>query len=333
MSLRIPSPAPLAAILAPLLLTGLLAEEPPTPSEPVPAEVFKAATAPKIDGTLDDECWKKATVFDVHYIMAKKGVKAESSPMKVQYTWDDHFFYIGYETFDTNVRSLGKEHQEGPPDNRREVADIWNSDPEPWVDVVEFFITFGDENFFWELHHNALNQLGDVLIMSKLPYWQGNRTNDRPAIAMWNIYFGHGEYVQDEGPYELPDGTIKRYKLATATKLKPKADGTPSTPNKVGDKDTGYTAELRLPWYGIGARISDRTWIKHPPKEGEKRPIMEGGPWKMTGKVVSVIAVCQNPDLKDRYHHSGEKFYGGWFHHGVKEYPRLKLVNPAAETK
>ena len=169
--------------------------------------------------------------------------------------------------------------------------------------------------------------------MSKLPYWQGNRTNDRPAIAMWNIYFGHGEYVQDEGPYELPDGTIKRYKLATATKLKPKADGTPSTPNKVGDKDTGYTAELRLPWYGIGARISDRTWIKHPPKEGEKRPIMEGGPWKMTGKVVSVIAVCQNPDLKDRYHHSGPNFRSGWFHHGVKDYPRLKLVDPSAETK
>jgi hypothetical protein len=49
----------------------------------------------------------------------------------------------------------------------------------------------------------------------------------------------------------------------------------------------------------------------------------------MAGKDLWVIAVCQNADLKDRYHHSAENFKGGWFHHGVADYPKFKLTPPA----
>jgi len=305
--------------------------EPAAELGPLAGSLHKAAAPPKIDGVLDEACWKKAEVQNVSFIMGKKGVKAESSPMAAKYTWDDHYFYIGYETFDQNLVAVGEEDKQGPADNRRQTASIWSHDPDLKIDVAEFFITFGDQHLFWELHHNALNHFSDVLIIRDLPAWKKPR--ERSVQTRWNIYFGHREYIQDEGPIELPDKTL-HFKLATAVKLKPKADGQPSTPNKEDDKDSGYTAELRIPWHGLGAPLSAQTMIQLPPEEEGGRPIYKpGGPWKMAGRDLWVIAVCQNADLKNRYHHSGEHFKGGWFHHGVKDYPRFELVDGEAKSE
>ena len=42
-----------------------------------------------------------------------------------------------------------------------------------------------------------------------------------------------------------------------------------------------------------------------------------------------VLAVMQDGDLKDRYHHSSPTFPGGWFHKGAAHYPRVDLVAQA----
>lgn len=328
MNRTLPPSGILFLFLASVLTSG--ASEEPT-AEPVllAGPVYKTALPPKIDGVLDEACWKKAEAHGVNFIMGKMGVEAERTPMDVKYTWDDHYFYIGYETFDENLVAIGEEDEQGPSDNRRQTASIWSHDPTLKIDVAEFFITFGDQHLFWELHHNALNHFSDVLIIRDLPAWKNPR--ERSVQTRWNIYFGHREYLEDEGPIELPDKTL-HFKLATAVKLKPKADGRPSTPNQEGDKDAGYTAELRVPWHGLGAALSTQTMIELPPEEEGGRPIFKpGGPWKMAGRDLWVIAVCQNADLKDRYHHSGEHFKGGWFHHGVKAYPRFKLVDGEAK--
>src|SRR6185369_5856627 len=94
-------------------------------------------------------------------------------------------------------------------------------------DVVEFFITQGDEHFFWELHHSATNQFNDVWINVIDKAWPISET----SLAPYGIIFCHNESLQDDEPAGAT--------FASATALKPKADGKPSTPNDESDTDTG----------------------------------------------------------------------------------------------
>ena len=67
--------------------------------------------------------------------------------MTARYTWDDHYLYIGYETFDKNLVALGhrrEERAQGQPARGLRASAI----PKEKVDVVEFFISFGDERIF-----------------------------------------------------------------------------------------------------------------------------------------------------------------------------------------
>ncbi|MDA0840266.1 MAG: hypothetical protein O3B01_15790 [Planctomycetota bacterium] len=287
-------------------------------SEEAPAELQKVKEKIAIDGVLSEKAWKDAKSWKVDYIFGKLNTLSEEPRMQVKYLWDDFYLYIGYEVNDANLVNISEGRLDGPADNQRMVAGIWKDGLD--VDIIEFFITFGDQNFFWELHHNALNQLGDVLIMRDLAHWQ----KEKSSIARWGIYFAHGEDIQDEGPYKLATET-KMYRLKTAVYLKPKADGTPSTPNDDSDVDTGYSAELRLPLKGLGVPLSKQLMKQHPPLEEGGRPIMEGVGWKMNGQEISILAVYQNGDIKDRYHHSGPNVPGGWFHNGVANYPKFLM--------
>lgn len=264
-----------------------------------------------VDGLLDEPCWKEARPTLIKYVFGKLGVVTPKPQMIARFTWDDHYFYIGYETFDENLVAVGKDEMQGPKGNKRQCCEIWSSDPKPMIDVVEFFITFGDEKFFWEIHHNAANQFNDVLIIRNLPAWKKFRSFQ----TMWDIYFGHQEYIQDE----------EEYTLKMAVRMKPKADGTPSTVNDDSDTDTGYTAEIRVPWFGINTPLRCRAMNEFPPEEGGKRPIRKPGPWQMNGQEIWICAVYQNPDRKDRYFHSSPLIRGGWFHHNVTRYLRYRL--------
>jgi len=291
-----------------LAVPSLLAEEPP-------AELQKAKEKIAIDGVLSEKAWKNAKAWKVDYIFGKLNTLSKEPRMTVKYLWDDFYLYIGYEVNDTNLVNVSEGHLDGPSDNQRMVAGIWKDGLD--VDIIEFFITFGDQNFFWELHHNALNQLGDVLIMRDLSHWKKTKS----TIARYGIYFAHGEDIQDES-YKLFTET-KNYRLKTAVHLKPKADGNPSTPNDSSDTDTGYTAELRLPLKGLGVPLNKQLTKRHDPIEEGQRPIMEGIGWDMKGLEVSILAVYQNGNIKDRYHHSGPNVPGGWFHNGVAKYPKF----------
>jgi hypothetical protein len=105
-----------------------------------------------------------------------------------------------------------------------------------------------------------------------------------------------------------------------AVKLKPKADGTPSTVNDSSDVDAGYTAEIRLPWRSIGAPAAAASWIENKP--APRVP----GPWKMAGQSVSLLSVFQDGDLPERYHHSSATKEPGWFHKTQPAWPRYVFV-------
>jgi hypothetical protein len=305
-SMRLRRSSVLACALFILSASAFAAD--PTPEPPKPQEVFKTAAPIVIDGALDDPAWAKATPVPVDFVGTKVGVKSETPHAIVKYTWDDNYLYIGYETFDTNLVAMPKDELQGPPTNRRQGCEIYDPKGVIKVDVAEFFISFGDEHFFWELHHNALNQFNDVWCVSVDPAWPIAKT----TMSTYDIIFQPNEWLADDGANTV----------AMAVKLKPKADGKPSTVNDDSDVDTGYTAEIRLPWRSIGAPTAAATWIENKP--APRTP----GPWKMTGQTVSLLAVVQDGDLKERYHHSSPTKKPGWFHKSQPDWPRYLFVAP-----
>ena len=257
--------------------------------------------------------WKHAAALRMDYVYGKVGRRSALPRATVKYAWDDHYLYIGYEVFDANLIAAGSGAKQGPADNRREGCEIRVEGKN--VDVVEFVLSTGDESFFWELHHNAADQFNDI--------WCTVFPKDHPiyrtTMSSWGLHFGAQEFLQDEGPY----------KLATAVRLKPKADGKPSTVNDSRDVDTGYTAEIRVPWAAVGAPRDRATWLDaetgKPANANTKK--RAPGPWKIKGLVLPMLAVVQNGDLEGRYHHSSPTFPGGWFHMGASTWPRYVLTD------
>ena len=303
------------AALPGLFLAAARAGEAAKPEPAKPTPVFRLPEAITIDGKLDKPCWSHAAPVRVDYVFGKVAVLSAEPRAVAKYAWDEHYLYIGYETFDRNLVAIGTGEKQGPPGNRREGCEI--SVEGKNVDVVESFISLGDESFFWEIHHNAANQFNDV--------WCTILPRDHPVysstMSTWGIHFAYQEYLQDEGAYTL----------GMAVQLKPNADGKPSTVNDDSDVDTGYTAEIRIPWAALGAPRERQTWLDadtgKPVNQNTKK--RAPGPWKMEGLVLPILAVVQDGDLKDRYHHSSPTFKGGWFHMGAAEWPRYVLTNAA----
>lgn len=289
--------------LSTLLLTGSLGlshgQEP----------ILETPEPIQIDGSLDEAVWKTAPAVEVNYIGSKKGEKSADPRMTARYAWDGNYLYIAYETFDANLVALGSNVTEGSPETPRAGAAIFQ--PDSKVDVVEFFVSFGDEHFQWEIHQNALNQFNDIFCVIPAPEWPVAKSS---LAAPHGIIFCPHEWIGDDGALTV----------ASAVKLKPKADGRPSTINDPSDVDSGYTAEIRLPWRSIGAPNAAATWIENKPNP--RVP----GPWKMAGQTISLLAVVQDGDLKERYHHSSATRPSGWFQKTQPEWPVYEFTSAEA---
>jgi hypothetical protein len=256
----------------------------PSPIAPVSGEIV-------IDGKLDEPSWKSAAEIPVDCVSGKLGERTSPRPMVVRYAWDNDHLYIGYEVFDTNVVAVSSKDQEGPPSNRRPWPELM--DAKLKVDVVEFFVSFGDPHFFWEIHHNAGNALGDIWVAVPDPSWRLASSSS----LVYGIRFMPTMFMDDDG-----ERTIAR-----AVQLKSRESGEPSSINDDSDTDTGYTGEIRIPWRSLGAPAD---WLS------------EAGPG---GQTLSILAVVQNGDLENRYHTSSPTFKGSWFHHGYADWPVYRL--------
>jgi hypothetical protein len=269
--------------------------------KPALPSIAKAKAPIAVDGKLDEAEWQGAEVISANFLYGKQNVASTEPRMNVRYLWDDAYLYIGYEIFDANLVARGSGESQGPASNQRPGCEIEDSDNLKMVDVVEFFPIFEDKNLFWELHHNAANQFNDLLCVVGLPAWQKTKS----TLAPWGVCWARKEFLQDEG-----DRTF-----ASAVALKPRKDGKPSTVNDSTDEDTGYTAELRLPWSAIGAPMAARG------KDAAGKP----GPWKMAGREISILAVFQNGDLTDRYHTSATALKPEFFHAQTDKFPRYMI--------
>jgi hypothetical protein len=290
-----------AAVVA---VQATVAQEAGAGTNKTAAVIGKAKTPMVVDGKLDEADWQTAQTVPVQYVYGNTpGVVSPEPRMNVRYLWDDGCLYIGYDVFDTNLVAMASGRTKGPPENQRPGCEIWDPANKLPVDVVEFFVIAGDNSLFWELHHNAANQFNDLLVIAGLPAWQKNV----PAFATppFGIYWAKNEFLQDEGDR----------KLAFAVTIKPRKDGKPSTVNDSSDEDTGYTAELRVPWYGLGTPAAARTG------SGNK-------PWKMGGREIAILAVSQNGDLKERYTTSATNVTQKkcFFHTQADQFPRYTIV-------
>jgi hypothetical protein len=285
------------------LLSGVL-----DAADPKPAAIGQTDRPIVIDGVLDDAAWQRAVPVDVCYVHGKAGQRSREPRMTAKYAWDEHYLYLAYETFDKNLIALGTGDKKGPKGNERERC--VNGHPTEKVDVVEFFISFGDERVFWEVHHNAANHFSDILCIVADDSWPISQS----TLFRFGIHFGTDMILQDDR-----DAGRTR---AMAVKLKPKKDGQPSTINDSRDEDTGYIGELRLPWHGLGAPVARETFVIKE-ENGQKKNFH--GPWKMAGQELRILAVVQDGDLADRYHHSSPQQIGGWFHKTAALWPRYVL--------
>lgn len=299
--------APGRALVCVSVLVAFCARSGEDPSKPTAAPVPFTPNPVTIDGKLNEACWAKAPRIraDHHNTTGKL---SDAKHMEVRYAWDRNYFYLAYETFDANMIAKGTRQREGDPGKEREGCQIWGGAEKP--DVVEFFISMGDTRCFWEIHHNALNQFNDIYCILADDTWPVTKAKR----ARFGILFFNKEHLKGTASHTV--------KMAVA--LKNKADGKPSTLNDPKDKDTGYTAEIRLPWSSLDAPTDK---FKKPRKKAGKGKKEPG--WFLEDVELMVLAVVQDTEQKERYFHSAPHSLHPWMHKGIKRWPRYRLTGAA----
>jgi hypothetical protein len=270
----------------------------PTANQPTP--IYRAKTAPVIDGKLDDACWQTAVVVVANHVYGAPGQRTEPPPLIARYAWDERFLYIAYEVNDTNLIALASGRESGPPGNRRMTPLEYL--PEKHLDLAEFFISFGSEREFWEIHHDAANHLNTLAI--ELPTAEALAKIPKPSYK--DVTFHRERFVDDD----------REFTVARAVQLKPRKDGKPSTANDTRDRDTGYTGEIRLPWAGLGAPSAQR------------RP---DGSYALAGTRLPILAASLNGNGGQAiYHSSASRLPQLMFHFSVALWPKYVLMEAAA---
>ena len=278
----------LTLALAPLLVSEAI---PSRKADPIP----RAGTAPIIDGRLNDTCWKQAKPIPVVYPHGGTGKTTGPVPMKAWMTWDTHYLYLAYEVNDTDLVALGTGLKTGPPKNRRSQSVEYA--PEKNLDLAEFFISLGSNQFFWEIHHNAANHLNTLWI--EIPTPAKLAKLNQPSYR--HVTFHRKHYLPDSGTYTLQK----------AVSLKSKAGALISTINQPADRDLGYYGELRIPWTGL---LSQQT-----PKQAVT---------KLNGMKLSLLVVNLNGNNGQAfYHSSGSDIPKLMYHFSVNKWPAYRFVD------
>jgi len=279
--------------MLPLVFASLFARG-ASPS-PKATPISQAVSAPIIDGRLNDPCWKQAKPIPVIYPHGGFGKTPDPVPMKAWVVWDFHYLYLAYEVNDTDLVALGTGRKTGPPKNRRPQSLEYA--PEKDLDLAEFFISLGNGQFFWEIHHNAANHLNTLWI--EIPSSDQLAKIEKPVYR--HVTFHRDHYLPDRGTH-----TLKR-----AVHLKKKANNQPSTLNRSTDRDTGYTGELRLPWAGLLFNQSKK----------KVRP-------QLKGLKLSLLTVNLNGNRgKATYHSSGSGMPKLMYHFSSHKWPVYRLVD------
>ncbi len=188
-------------------------------------EAWRIEKAPKIDGRLDEECWRKAaksTNF-VDLISGKQAMYGTN----VRVLWDAEYLYVGYEIEEPNVQAKFTERD----------SPIYEDND------VELFIA--GENAYYEFEINALGTIYEGLFVWQSDY-ESTGLAELSDLDLTNPKLRSQEF-NGVGFTKHPRG--KRWaflgwdypRARTAVHI----DGTLNNP---ADKDRGWSVELAFPW-------------------------------------------------------------------------------------
>jgi hypothetical protein len=193
------------ALVAGLVAVAAAQAQLPEPKSTL-VPMIKAAI--KIDGVLDEEVWQKAsrlTPFVHHDTMAPARVSTE-----VRIWYDDAALFLGWVCEDTDIQATFTQR-----DSR-----FWEEE------VVEFFVTPGTLDRYFELQWNPLGGTFDAIISNEIG----------------------------------PDGRSKQFKgdwsyTAPSMAFAVKVDGTVQNSS---DRDQRWTVEVRVPFADLNVRPPQR---------------------------------------------------------------------------
>jgi hypothetical protein len=120
-----------------------------TPEKVAPSQLTRFDKAPVIDGKLDDEVWKTATVFKDFVQYRPLDLVAPSQPTEVRIGYDSRFLYVGFHAFD----EAGKV--------RATIAKRDAVFDDDWVGI--WLDTFNDGRRAYELIFNPLGVQADAI--------------------------------------------------------------------------------------------------------------------------------------------------------------------------
>src|ERR1043166_6066834 len=155
-----------------------------------------------VDGNLNEPVWRKAAVLGP--FLQNDGSGREREKTQVRLWYDDTALYLGWTCTDSDIQATFTARD----------SKFWEEE------VVEFFVTSGTLNRYFELQWNPLGGVFDAIIDNKLD-GQGVSTN---FTGDWNF-------------------TAKGMKSAVKVK------GTVSNSN---DKDDSWQGEVGLPFADLG---------------------------------------------------------------------------------
>ena len=177
-------------------------------AERAPLPLPKRIVVPKlrepltIDGNLHEPVWNKAAVLSPFALNDGAGPEREKTAVRIWY--DDTALYLGWTCTDADIQATFTARD----------SKFWEEE------VVEFFVTAGSLDRYFELQWNPLGGVFDAIIVNKMDS-SGVSTN---FTGDWSF-------------------TAKGMK--SAVKLK----GTPSNSN---DKDELWQAEVMIPFADLG---------------------------------------------------------------------------------
>ncbi len=212
----------------------------PAPKKP-PLTIAYTATAPKIDGKLDDDAWKAATAL-TPFVNTMKGTPV-SLKTEVKLMWDEKNLYVAFTAEDKNLTSQYTKHDD----------ELWHED------AFEIFVDpMGDKKDYYELQVSPKG----VVFDSHLPKYRKNQ-NDWSSNMVASVVGG--------GTVNNAEDTDKGWSGEIAVPFASMSEGG-GIPPKAGDK---WTANFfRIDAGGEKAEYS--AWS--PPMRGDFHTLGKFGP-------------------------------------------------------
>lgn len=249
------------------------------------AVIIKAEDTISVDGDLTESTWKKANTYQIDWIFGGKGNGGMSTAPRgnVQYAWDDNYFYIAYTVNDINLVTIPSGMAQGPRTNRRQGLEKYHKSIP--LDFTMILLSLNDPNFFWEINHNASNNFDEARITlpkKEWPLYNSTLAGKDKIVEEWAVFF------KDHNAINWDTGEKQLFTLKSAVKLM--KESTVSHVETAVDKDKGFTAEIRIPWFALGAPLSKQDGFK----------------FNMDGEVIRVLLMLRNGDLPGIYHSSAK---------------------------